>query len=407
MGVRTGASNMTNRRGFKLIATVAIAASLGLSACSGDGGKPIVPNAGTATDTNVAPQAAGTPPVVTTQPANGAADASPGGTVQAAVENGTINEIRLSNPDGKEVKGTLAADKKSWVVGEDLGFGKTYTWSGNAVGSSGQQVPITGSFTTAKPRRTEQATLNVGDNKTYGIAMPVKLDFKNPVADKASVEKALKIETSVPTEGAWAWLGDSEVHWRPKEYWKPDTKVTVNAKLYGVSFGNGVYGKNSVASTFTIGRDQRVEANTQTHRLIVRQNGAVVNDFPASYGLESDKGRVTPSGIHVVMEKHNSYSMSNPRYNYDNVVVPWAVRFSNHGEFIHGYSGSIGDQGKRNVSHGCANLSPANAKIYFDSAMIGDPVEVVGSSVPMSDTQFDYYDWAVSWDKWLSKSALR
>ncbi|CAM3449600.1 Ig-like domain-containing protein [Kibdelosporangium persicum] len=396
---------MTNRRGFKLIASLAIAATLGLTACSGDDGAK-APNAGTSTDTGVAPAAAPTVPTVTTQPANGAADANPGGTIQAAVENGTINEIRLSNPEGKEVKGTLAADKKTWSVGEHLGYGKTYTWSGTAVGGNGQQVPITGSFTTVKPKRTEHGTLNVGDNKTYGIAMPIKLDFKNPVADKASVEKALKVETSVPTEGAWAWLGDSEVHWRPKEYWKPDTKVTVTAKLYGTSFGNGVYGKNDVSSTFSIGRDQRVEANTQTHRLIVRQNGNVVHDFPASYGLESDKGRVTPSGIHVVMEKHNTYSMSNPRYNYENVVVPWAVRFSNHGEFIHGYAPSIPDQGKRNVSHGCANLSPANAKIYFDSAMVGDPIEVTGSSVPMSDTQFDYFDWAVSWDKWLEKSAL-
>lgn len=406
MGVRTGASEMTNRRGIKLVAGLVIAASLGLTACSGDGGTaPIGAGLGAATDTNVAPQAAVVPPAVTTQPANGAADASPGGTIQASVENGTINEIRLSNPEGKEVKGALAADKKSWSVGEQLGFGKTYTWSGSAVGATGQQVPITGSFTTVKPKRTEQGTLNVGDNKTYGVAMPVKLDFRNPVADKASVEKALKIETSVPTEGAWAWLGDSEVHWRPKDFWKPDTKVTVTAKLYGVSFGNGVYGKNDVASTFTIGRDQRVEANTQTHRLIVRQNGAVVHDFPASYGLESDKRRVTPSGIHVVMEKHNTYAMSNPTFNYDNVVVPWAVRFSNHGEFVHGYAPSIPDQGKRNVSHGCANLAPANAKIYFDSALIGDPVEVVGSSVPMSDTQYDYFDWAVSWEDWLLKGA--
>ncbi|RSM84309.1 L,D-transpeptidase [Kibdelosporangium aridum] len=395
---------MTNRRGFKLIASLAIVATLGLTACSGDEGAP---KPGTSTDTGVAPAAAVTMPTVTTQPANGATDASPGATVQAAVENGTISEIRLTNPDGKEVKGELAADKKTWSVGEQLGYGKTYTWSGTAVGGNGQQVPINGSFTTVKPKRTEQASLNVGDNKTYGIAMPVKIDFKNPVADKASVEKALKVETSVPTEGAWAWLGESEVHWRPKEYWKPDTKVTVSAKLYGVSFGNGVYGKNDVSATFNIGRAQTVEANTQTKRLIVRQNGNVVHDFPASYGLESDPGRVTPSGIHVVMEKHNTYSMSNPRYNYDNVVVPWAVRFSNHGEFIHGYAPSIPDQGKRNVSHGCANLSPANAKIYFDSAMIGDPVEVTGSSVKMSDTQFDYFDWAVSWDKWVSKSALR
>jgi lipoprotein-anchoring transpeptidase ErfK/SrfK len=399
---------MTNRRGFKLIASLAVVAGLGLGACSsGDGGSPSAPGAGPAPNGAVAPAAAAPVAALTMLPANGAADVSPAAPTQVTVENGTINTVQLSNPEGKPVKGELAADKKTWTVGEQLGYGKTYTWSGTAAGSNGQELPITGTFSTVKPKRTETGTLNVGDNKTYGIAMPVKLDFKNPVKDKASVEKALTVTTSVPTEGSWAWLGDSEVHWRPKEYWKPDTKVTVAAKLYGVSFGNGVYGKQDVSSAFTIGRDQRVEANTQTHRLIVRQNGAVVHNFAASYGLESDKGRVTPSGIHVVMEKHATYSMSNPRYNYTDVVVPWAVRFSNHGEFIHGYQGSVGDQGKRNVSHGCANLSPANAKIYYDSAMIGDPVEVTGSSVPMSDSQFDYFDWAITWDKWQAKSALR
>jgi lipoprotein-anchoring transpeptidase ErfK/SrfK len=403
-----GAATMTNRRGFKLIASLAIVAGLGLGACSsGDGGSPTAPGPGPTPNGAVAPAAAAPTAALNMQPADGAADVSPVAPTQITVENGTINTVQLSNPDGKPVKGELSADKKTYTVGEQLGYGKTYTWSGTAAGGNGQQLPITGSFTTVKPKRTETGTLNVGDNKTYGVAMPIKLDFKNPVKDKAAVEKALTVTTSVPTEGGWAWLGDSEVHWRPKEYWKPDTKVTVAAKLYGVSFGNGVYGKQDVASSFTIGRDQRVEANTKTHRLIVRQNGKVVHDFAASYGLESDKGRVTPSGIHVVMEKHSTYSMSNPRYNYTDVVVPWAVRFSNHGEFVHGYAPSIPDQGKRNVSHGCANLSPANAKIYYDSAIIGDPVEVTGSSVPMSATQFDYFDWAITWDKWQAKSALR
>jgi len=87
------------------------------------------------------------------------------------------------------------------------------------------------------------------------------------------------------------------------------------------------------------------------------------------------------------------------------VVVPWAVRISNNGEFIHGYAPSVWAQGSQNVSHGCLNLSPANAKIYFDSAMTGDPVEITGSTEQLGAEDGDFYDWAVPWDQWLAKSA--
>jgi lipoprotein-anchoring transpeptidase ErfK/SrfK len=105
------------------------------------------------------------------------------------------------------------------------------------------------------------------------------------------------------------------------------------------------------------------------------------------------------------MGKSETYSMSNPKYHYENVVVPWAVRISNNGEFIHGYAPSIYAQGKKNVSHGCANLAPANAKMYYDSAMTGDPVEIAGSTQQLGPEDGDYYDWAVPWDQWLAKTA--
>ena len=117
--------------------------------------------------------------------------------------------------------------------------------------------------------------------------------------------------------------------------------MSLTAKFYGLSFGDGEYGADDRTANFTIGRAQIVQANTQTHRLVVIRDGVQVADFPASYGLESDPGRVTNSGTHIVMSKHETYSMTNPKYDYENVVVPWAVRISNNGEFIHGYAPSI------------------------------------------------------------------
>ncbi|MEV4311881.1 Ig-like domain-containing protein [Actinocrispum sp. NPDC049592] len=385
-----------------------LAAALGLAACSSDNSTPIgavPPGQSTVNIENAA--ATPKPATVTATPANGAADVAPKGPITVTVTDGTIGSVQLTNAEGKAVQGALSADKRTWTASEALGYGKTYTWSGTAAGTGGQQVPINGSFTTAKPRRTEGGHLNVGDNQTYGIAMPIVLSFDNKVADKASVEKSLKVETSVPTEGSWAWLDDQTVHWRPKEYFKPNTTVTVTAALYGTSFGNGVFGKADITSKFTIGRDQRVVGNTQTHRLVVTRDGQQVWDFPASFGLDSDPGRVSHSGVHVVMSKHATYKMTNRAYGYENVEVPWAVRISNNGEFVHGLQASVPNQGKRNVSHGCANLSPANAKLYYDSVLMGDPVEITGSSIQLSAKDGDYYDWTLSWDQWQAKSALK
>jgi lipoprotein-anchoring transpeptidase ErfK/SrfK len=139
--------------------------------------------------------------------------------------------------------------------------------------------------------------------------------------------------------------------------------------------------------------------------MIVIRDGVQVADYPASYGLESDPRRITRAGTHVVMSKHESYEMSSDTYGYEGVVVPYAVRISNNGEFVHGYANSISAQGNRNVSHGCINLSPANAKLYFETALVGDPVEVV-SSKPLTARDGDFYDWVVPWEEWLANSAV-
>jgi lipoprotein-anchoring transpeptidase ErfK/SrfK len=268
---------------------------------------------------------------------------------------------------------------------------------------------VEGAFTTVEPADIVRATINIGDGRTVGVAAPIQIQFDGHVDDRAAVERALSVTTSVPVEGSWGWLADenggSRVHWRPEEYWPSGTRVTVAAKLFGVPYGGGDYGKADVSSSFTIGRAQIVKADVNSHRMLVFRDGRQVADYPASYGLESDPRRVTRSGTHIVMSKHESYSMSSQTYGYENVVVPWAVRISNNGEFIHGYAPSIPSQGKRNVSHGCANLSPDNAKLYFDTAMIGDPVEVIGSTQQLGPQDGDYHDWTIPWDQWLTKSA--
>ncbi|MGW3468293.1 L,D-transpeptidase [Saccharopolyspora sp. NPDC000995] len=342
---------------------------------------------------------------VTFEPGAGAGEVNPTTPIKVTVDRGKLDSIALTNADGKQVAGELSKDSRTWHATEALGYGKSYSWSGQAIGEDGQQVPVQGQFSTLQPKKTIRATINPTDNAEVGIAMPISVKFDEPVKDKAAIQRALTLQTSVPVEGSWAWLSDRQVDWRPKEYWPAHTHVSVNVKLYGQSYGDGAYGLADLSTDFDIGRSQIVKAAVGTHRLIVIRNGQQVANYAASYGEEYDPGRNTPNGIFMVMQKNPVEIMDNPRYGYHDVRKTWAARFSNHGEFIHENQENAAALGKVNNSHGCINLSAADAKAYYDSALIGDPIEVTGSASSMPP-QFDVYDWLLSWDQWTKKSAL-
>jgi lipoprotein-anchoring transpeptidase ErfK/SrfK len=347
---------------------------------------------------------------VSTLPGDTAADVSPTQPVSVRVTGGILHQVALTNADGKVVAGTLSADQRSWTSTEPLGYGRTYTWSGTAAGPDAILVPVTGSFTTVKPRQLVHATVNIGDGDTVGIAAPVILQFDHHVANKAAVERALQVQASVSTEGSWAWLpdasGGSRAHYRTRDYWQPGTRVDVTATLYGVAYGDGSYGEEDLTTSFTIGRAQIVKADVNSHHMIVIRDGQEIMNFPSSYGLASDPKRHTTNGIHVVMNKSQKVLMTNPAYDYFNIPMYWAVRISNNGEFIHANPETTGVQGSTNVTHGCVNLSTAHAKQYFESAIFGDPVEVTNSPTPLSAAHGDIYDWTVPWDSWQAMSAL-
>ncbi|MDV2474543.1 L,D-transpeptidase family protein [Rhodococcus zopfii] len=347
---------------------------------------------------------------VTVNPADGTTDVDPTTPISVTATGGTLGDVALTNSDsGLVVDGTLTADGHTYTVTEPLGYGATYEWSGTVVAPGGDTFPLEGSFSTVEPREVVSATLNIADGQEVGIAAPIIVQFDGPISDKAAVEKALVVTTNPPTEGAWAWLpddnGGARAHWRPRQYWAPGTTVSLDARLYGLAYGDGAYGAEDLSLDFGIGRSQVVVADAQSHRMRVVRDGQIVMDIPVSYGEGNEARNVTRSGIHVVTEKHEDFLMSNPPY-YENVRERWAVRISNNGEFIHANPLTTGQQGASNVTNGCINLSTADAQEYFAIAMYGDPVEVSGTSIDLSEADGDLWDWAVDWPTWQSMSAL-
>ncbi len=148
-----------------------------------------------------------------------------------------------------------------------------------------------------------------------------------------------------------------------------------------------------------------MKINTPDHKMNVYRDGALSASYPASNGMDADAARNTPNGTVIVMSKEPVGDFSNPKYGYTNVMKKWAVRISNHGEYIHENNDNAANIGKVNSSHGCVNLLEADAKKYFDSALIGDPVEITGSKANFPTTS-DVFDWLIPWGQWQSMSAL-
>jgi lipoprotein-anchoring transpeptidase ErfK/SrfK len=352
------------------------------------------------------------PPEVSFSPANAADDVVPTAKVGAKVDNGWFQRVALTNADGKVVAGAINRDRTVFTVSEPLGYGVEYTWGGSVVGHDGKAVPLEASFTTVDPQIQVNGQFQLADGQTVGVAAPIILQFDASIddKDKATVERALAVTTTPPVEGSWAWLpdevGGSRVHWRTKDYYPAGTKVHVDAKLYGIPFGNGAFGATDSTLDIEIGRYQLVKAEASSHQIEVITDAGVIMTLPCSYGEGDLPRNVTRSGIHVVTEKYEDFYMSNPAAGYANVHERYAVRISNNGEFIHANPSSAGAQGNTNVTNGCINLSTEDAQQYFNTAMYGDPVEVTGTSIELSYADGDLWDWAVDWSEWKSMSAL-
>ncbi|GAA1481119.1 hypothetical protein GCM10009624_15590 [Gordonia sinesedis] len=318
--------------------------------------------------------------------------------------------MKLLNPRGKAVAGNLSDDRATFTVTEPLGYNTTYTWHGSATGYDRLSVPVKGEFTTLAPETQLNVVVNIADGQEVGIAAPLILKFDGTVEDKAAVEKALTLTTTPPAEGGWAWLGEdngSRVHWRSKEYLAPGTKVRMSAKLYGLNHGGGAYGAADVTSEYVIGRSQVVKADAASHQIEVVRDGATLMTLPCSYGMGDLDRNVTRSGIHVVSEKHADFYMSNPAAGYFNLRERFAVRISNNGEFIHANPATVNVQGASNVTNGCINLSLADAEKYYNTAIYGDPVEVTGTRIDLSEADGDIFDWIFDWPTWTSMSAIK
>lgn len=344
-------------------------------------------------------------PRITLQPADRAVDVSPIAPITVSVTNGTLAKVRMVNPAGEQVDGNLAPDARSWSVAEPLGYGKTYTVTSTATGQAGEQVNQTASITTVQPRTLAYPSMNPLDGQTIGVGQPLAIYFGDSIEDKQAAEEAITIKTDPTVEGAFYWFSDSEVHWRPKEFWKPGTTIDLDVDIYGKHLGNGVYGEENRQATVTVGDSVIARANAATHRMTVQINGAVVRTIPISMGRPEFPSN---NGVHVVTQQHETYKMDSSTYGLEPdeggyvTTVQYATRISNGGEFVHAAPWSVADQGERNVSHGCINMSTEDARWFYNTFDKGDVVIQTNTGGPQLQPWDGFGDWQIPWDQWLT-----
>jgi len=342
-------------------------------------------------------------------PAPDARDVSPARLPMVRADLGRLTRVTLVGRHGAVVKGNLNPARTRWVAARKLGYGKRYTLIARGVGQNGEPTVRRSTFTTVSPARRLSLTPALSDGVTVGVGMPISLQFSGPVRRKAVAERAMRVTTSPRTEGGFHWFSDEWVVWRPKEYWRPGTEVTLEAEIYGRHLGNGSYGAFDVSRSMTIGRKLVAVASGKTHHMRVWINGRMVKRMPISMGKPTHP---TPRGIYTVMSEHRGYTFDSSTYGVPitapegyRIRVTHATRMSYSGIFYHSAPWSAGAQGNTNVSHGCLNLSTAHADWLMRHSKPGDLITVTGSGGPRLDPTDGFSVWQLPWRKWRHQRA--
>ncbi|MCH9736897.1 MAG: L,D-transpeptidase family protein [Actinomycetia bacterium] len=227
-------------------------------------------------------------------------------------------------------------------------------------------------------------TFNPTNGSTVGVAKPIIINFQRPIANRSLAEEAVHISSTPAVPGKFYWMSTTQLRWRPIDFWPANTTVSIDASGTKSSFRTG----DSLVATI----------DNATLQMEVMRNGILEKTMPVSLGKP---GYDTPNGTYYVLEKFADMVMDSSTYGVPvdaaegyKLKVKDAVRINNAGIFVHGAPWSVADQGKRNVSHGCPNLSPANAQWFYDNFGSGDPV-VVKNSVGIYDENDGAQDWQI------------
>ena len=227
-------------------------------------------------------------------------------------------------------------------------------------------APIAAAATPAPAGRVMTPLVDPAEGAVVGVAKPIVVRFPAPVDDRVAAQQSVTVTASKPVDGAFTWLAADTLQWAPAGFWPAYTDVTVTAAGF--------------TTNFQVGRSLVAVADVANHWFTVSIDGEVVQEMPASMGKP---GFETPYGTFPVLEEFRTLVMDSSTIGIPvnspegyKITAEYAVRITWGGVFVHAAPWSVDSQGYANVSHGCINLSTANAGWFYNNAYVGDPVIV-------------------------------
>ncbi|MFF3347491.1 Ig-like domain-containing protein [Streptomyces sp. NPDC002779] len=347
---------------------------------------------------------------------DGSSDASINST-RVKVSDGELTDVRMTEADtGEALPGAISADGASWKPKEQLERGTEYEISAKAKDADGKSVAAGSSFTTVTPEKSFIGTYTPDDGTTVGVGMPVSFTFDKAISEKKAVRSGITVTSSSGQKVVGHWFGERRLDFRPEEYWKAGSKVTMKIDLDGVEGANGVQGVQKKTVTFTIGRSQVSTVDVDTQTMTVVRDGKTLKSVPISAGSAEFP---TYNGQMVISEKLVKTRMNSQTVNladaYDIPDVPHAMRLTTSGTFLHGnywYNKANPPFGRQGTSHGCVGLqdvrgaqSDTTAKWFFDNSLLGDVVIVKNSPDKSVAPDNGLNGWNMPWSEWTAGSA--
>ncbi|GAA3891449.1 Ig-like domain-containing protein [Streptomyces sp. NPDC003631] len=356
--------------------------------------------------------------VIRVSPDDGSRDVHAGGRLRVRVPSGRLESVTVvRSQDGQEfpVLGRLSADETVWKPDDPrLVLAAEYTIDAVALDGDGRRVARHATFTTFVPDRRFVGYLMPENRATVGTGMIVSVQFNRQITNRAAVERAIRVTARPAVEIRPHWFGDKRLDFRPRQYWRPGTRVTVALRLRDVEGAPGAYGLQYKNVSFTVGRSQVSLVDAAAHTMKVRRDGKVVATVPITAGAPRT---TTYNGKMVVMERLAVTRMNSRTVGfggeYDIPDVPHAMRLTESGTFVHGNYWSPDAPGRVNVSHGCVGLkdvkgggSGTPAGWFFDRSLVGDVIEVVHSDDKKVAPDNGLGGWNMGWDEWKAGSAV-
>ncbi|MCU1428158.1 MAG: ErfK/YbiS/YcfS/YnhG family protein [Actinomycetia bacterium] len=347
---------------------------------------------------------------VTISPGSGATNVGLDAPVVVATNAGYVRGVRVVATTGARITGALAPSWTSWWSNTALAPGTTYQVSARVVDSDGvTAATVSSTFQTVVPGVTVQARVFPSEGMTVGVGQPIVVRFDHAITDDAartSVVRHFTLEGTQRVPGGWHWFSAYELHFRPAALWPAGEQVTLTSNLDGWNAGGGIWGSGSQRVHFTIGDAHVAIANLATHVMTVSTNGHTIATYPFSGGRDQYP---TMNGTHLVMDRQYAVHMVsssngipvNSPDGYDETVY-YDVHISDSGEYVHAAPWSVSSQGRTNVSHGCINLSDANATTFYNYSGVGDIVVVTGGPRAPELGDHGVMDWDTPSDQWTA-----